>query len=194
MTYALSNGLLCLPPSSNTQPRKPTPAIHAPLVLSFEAARRLHSIYDVLYARVAMDIHFLNTMMGADTGMGNADEFTGMLWRGWKNILEHDVVRVKSLHLGLFRSDYLLHAAGERLSLKQGELNTISSSFDPLLSVRLQCIEVFTSFALLNSSKLICIRHVLASTSYLIADNIPENSTTSGLAEGLAKVHDAYGI
>jgi hypothetical protein len=39
-----------------------------------------------------MDIHFLNTMMGADTGVGKA-EFTGMLWRGWKNIREHGVVR-----------------------------------------------------------------------------------------------------
>jgi glutathione synthase len=44
------------------------------------------------------------------------------------------------------------------------------------------------------------IRHIFASTSYLFAspcltgNNFPENSSTSGLAEGLAEVHDAYGV
>jgi len=38
----------------------------------------------------------------------------------------------KPLHLGLFRSDYLLHAAEDGLSLKQVEFNTISSSFGAL--------------------------------------------------------------
>lgn len=37
------------------------------------------------------------------------------------------------LHLGLFRSDYLLHTGDEQaFSLKQVEFNTISSSFGPL--------------------------------------------------------------
>ncbi|OAX32041.1 glutathione synthase, partial [Rhizopogon vinicolor AM-OR11-026] len=193
-TYALSHGLLYLPPSnsiSNTQPRIPTTAIHAPLSLfpspfpraQFEAARRLQSVYNVLYARVAMDTEFLDTVMGADAGVGKADEFTGTLWRGWKNIREHGVVQ--PLHLGLFRSDYLLHDVGDRLglSLKQVEFNTISSSFGPL-SERAAAMH----------------RHILASTSYLsaspylTAENFPENSTSSGLAEGLAKAHNAYGV
>jgi glutathione synthase len=104
-TYALSHGLLYLPPSdslSNTQPRIPTTAIHAPISLfpspfpraQFEAARRLQSVYNVLYARVAMDTQFLDTVMGAEAGVGKADEFTGTLWRGWKNIREHGVVQV----------------------------------------------------------------------------------------------------
>ena len=46
----------------------------------------------------------------------------------------------KPLHLGVFRSDYLLHApraggnenAEEPMELKQVEFNTISSSFGPL--------------------------------------------------------------
>jgi hypothetical protein len=43
-------------------------------------------------------------------------------------------------------------------------------------------------------------RNILASTSYfsasphLTADNFPENSTTSGLVEGLVKAHEAYGV
>ncbi|KAG2125780.1 glutathione synthase [Suillus clintonianus] len=191
-TYALSHGLLYLPPSqspSNTQPRIPTTAIHAPLSLipapfpraQFQAARGLQSVYNVLYARIAMDTQFLDTVMGAEEGVGKADEFTGTLWRGWKNIREYGVVQ--PLHLGLFRSDYLLHAAEDRLALKQVEFNTISSSFGPL-SERAAAMH----------------RNILASTSYfsaspyLTADNFPENSTTSGLAEGLAKAHAAYGV
>ncbi|KAG1899476.1 glutathione synthase [Suillus fuscotomentosus] len=192
-TYALSHGLLYLPPSqspSNTQPRIPTNAIHAPLSLipapfpraQFQAARELQSVYNVLYARVAMDTQFLDTVMGAEEGVGKADEFTGTLWRGWKRIREHGAL-AQPLHLGLFRSDYLLHAAEDRLALKQVEFNTISSSFGPL-SERVAAMH----------------RNILASTSYfsasphLTADNFPENSTTSGLVEGLSKAHEAYGV
>ncbi|KAG2366242.1 glutathione synthase [Suillus spraguei] len=192
-TYALSHGLLYLPPSqspSNTRPRIPTDAIHAPISLipapfpraQFQAARGLQSIYNVLYARIAMDTQFLDTVMGAEEGVGKADEFTGTLWRGWKRIREQGVL-AQPLHLGLFRSDYLLHAVEDRLALKQVEFNTISSSFGPL-SERAASMH----------------RHILASTSYfsasphLTADNFPENNTTSGLAEGLAKAHEAYGV
>ncbi|KAG2753746.1 glutathione synthase [Suillus brevipes Sb2] len=190
-TYALSHGLLYLPPSpSNTQPPIPTTAIHAPLSLipapfpraQFHAARELQSVYNVLYARVAMDTKFLDTVMGAEEGVGKADEFTGTLWRGWKKIREHGVL-AQPLHLGLFRSDYLLHTAEDRLALKQVEFNTISSSFGPL-SERVAAMH----------------RNILASTSYfsasphLTADNFPENSTTSGLVEGLSKAHEAYGV
>jgi hypothetical protein len=96
----------------------------------------------VRYARVAMDT--VPRHCGTDAGVGKADELTGPLWRGWKNIPEHDVVRVSlwllsclvwgsgdstyPLHFGLFRLDYLLHAAGDGLPLKQVEFNDISSS------------------------------------------------------------------
>jgi glutathione synthase len=129
-----------------------------------------------------MDTKFLDTVMGAEEGVGKADEFTGTLWRGWKRIREHGVP-AQPLHLGLFRSDYMLHAAEDRLALKQVEFNTISSSFGPL-SERVAAMH----------------RNILASTSYfsasphLTADNFPENSTTSGLVEGLVKAHEAYGV
>lgn len=79
-----------------------------------------------------MDDDFLDKVMGAVVGVGKADEFVGTLWRGWKAIRDEGIVQ--PLHLGLFRSDYLLHT-GEgdgRISLKQVEFNTISSSFGPL--------------------------------------------------------------
>ncbi|KAJ8586189.1 hypothetical protein M405DRAFT_823790 [Rhizopogon salebrosus TDB-379] len=87
------------------------------------------------------------------------------------------------MHLGLLRSGHPLRTAGNRLLLKQILFNAISSSFD-LLSERPADMH----------------RHIIASTSYLstssylIADNFPENIATSVLAEGLAKAHDAYGV
>ncbi|KAG1733003.1 glutathione synthase [Suillus paluster] len=187
ITYAFSHGLLYLPPS-DTQPRIPTSAIHVPLSLfpapfpraHFQAARGLQNVYNVLYARVAMDTHFLDTVMGAEEGAGRADEFTGILWNGWKRIREHGIVQ--PLHLGLFRSDYLLQAAEDRFALKQVEFNTVASSGS-------HCERAAAMH-----------RHILTSTSYfsaspyLTADNFPENRANSGLAEGLAKAHEAYGV
>jgi hypothetical protein len=101
------------------------------------------------------------------------------------------------MRLGLLRSDYLLHTAGNRLSPKQVQFNIISSSFD-LLSER--PVDMCRVVVPLNPIGLICTRHTIASTSflsissYLIADNFPEKITTSVLAAGLAQAHDTYGV
>ncbi|EGO23546.1 hypothetical protein SERLADRAFT_408898 [Serpula lacrymans var. lacrymans S7.9] len=187
-TYALSHGLLYLP--SDTQPQDPCSAIHAPLSLipspvpraSFTLAKRLQHIYNDIYARIAMDEAFLDRVMGAVEGVGKADEFVGTLWRGWKEVREEGLVQ--TLQLGLFRSDYLLHAPDEAApSLKQVEFNTISSSFGPL-SERAAALH----------------RYLHAATGYyglsphLTPDNFPPNTTTAGLAQGLAEAHNAYAV
>jgi glutathione synthase len=51
-------------------------------------------VYNVLYARVVMDMQFLDAVMGTEAGVGKAYKFTGTLWRGWKNIREHGMVQV----------------------------------------------------------------------------------------------------
>lgn len=92
VTYALAHGLLYLPPGSQTN--TPTSAIHAPLSLFpspfpkrlFERARALQPIYDVLYARIAMDEEFLDKVMGTETGVGKVDDFVGNLWNGWRDL------------------------------------------------------------------------------------------------------------
>ncbi|KAI6140616.1 glutathione synthase [Pisolithus tinctorius] len=189
-TYALSHGLTYLPPSA-TQPPSPSSVIHAPISLLpspiprslFERAQQLQSSYNILYARVAMDDDFLDKVMGAVEGVGKADEFVGTLWRGWKAIRDAGIVQ--PLHLGLFRSDYLLHTGGEdgTISLKQVEFNTISSSFGPL-SERAAAMH----------------RYLHALTNYygvlpwLKSENFPLNDTTARLAEGLAEAHKAYGV
>ncbi|KAJ8521703.1 hypothetical protein ONZ45_g1639 [Pleurotus djamor] len=176
-TYALSHGLTYLP--TGKQPRFPSSAIHAPLALFpspiprdlFQLAQRIQHTYNVLYARIAMDDGFLDEVMGAEQGVGRVDEFVGKLWSGWKKLRDEQVHQ--TLHLGLFRSDYLLHEnAGSSTGLKQVEFNTISSSFGAL--------------------------HLLSATDYyasspnLTKDNLPSNSTTSGLAAGLATAHAHY--
>lgn len=91
-TFALSHGLLYLPPNQPTT--TPTSAIHAPLSLFpspfprslFHLAQRLQSTYNILYARIAMDDEFLDRVMGAEQGVGQVDDFVGQLWTGWKEL------------------------------------------------------------------------------------------------------------
>lgn len=100
-TYALAHGLNYLPPSPS-QPPSPSSVIHAPIALVpspvpralFQKAQRLQSVYNKLYARIATDDKFLDQVMGAEVGVGQADEFVRKLWQGWKQIREEGIVQV----------------------------------------------------------------------------------------------------
>ncbi|KAF8073575.1 glutathione synthase [Lyophyllum atratum] len=186
-SYAFSNGLLYLPPAER-QPPIPESAIHAPLALFpspfprsiFEHAKRIQRTYNVLYSRIAQDEEFLDRIMGTENGVGKVDDFIGQLWTGWKQLRDEGLVQ--PLHLGLFRSDYLLHAPpGQTPSLKQVEFNTISVSFGGL-SERTASLHRY-----LNAST-----QYYNTSSHLRADNFPENDTVAGLVEGLAAAHEAY--
>ncbi|TDL16651.1 glutathione synthase [Rickenella mellea] len=194
-TYALSHGLLYLPPHLPSGPPPPTQApssaIHAPLSIFpspfprelFERAQRLQSVYNVLYARIAQDAEFLDRVMGAEVGAGRVDVFTGELWKIWKNLRDDGIEQ--ELQLGIFRSDYLLHVPDESspMTLKQVEFNTISSSFGAL-SERVSALH----------------NHLYASTGYfnssphLKRENFPPNRTTAGIVDGLVAAHEAYGV
>ena len=101
-TYALSHGLIYLPPA-DVQPPAPTSAIHAPLALfpspfprkQFLLAKELQSTYNALYARIAMDEEFLDRVMGAEHGVGRVDEFTGELWKIWKRLRVQGITQVR---------------------------------------------------------------------------------------------------
>lgn len=103
-TYALSHGLVYLP-VADKQPPAPTSTIHAPLSLFpspiprtlFDKAKALQRTYNVLYARIATDVEFLDRIMGAVEGVGKADEFTGQLWRRWKQRRDEGVIQVRRL-------------------------------------------------------------------------------------------------
>ncbi|KAJ7628557.1 glutathione synthase [Roridomyces roridus] len=191
-TYALSHGLIYLPAVAS-QPAIPSSAIHAPLSLFpspfprrlFALARRLQTTYNTLYARIATDVEFLDKVMGSIEGVGKVDHFVGQLWAGWKVLRDEGGLVQQPLQLGLFRSDYLLHASstGEPLGLKQVEFNTISSSFGTL-SQRTAALH----------------RHLYASTGYynvypgMKSGAFPVNNTTAGLVEGLVAAHTAYNV
>lgn len=107
-TYALSHGLLYLPPTL-PQPPAPTASIHAPLSLFpspfprrlFQQAQKLQSTYNVLYARIAMDEEFLDNVMGAVHGVGQVDDFVGTLWTGWKQLRDEGRPQVCKAALSL---------------------------------------------------------------------------------------------
>lgn len=100
-TYSLSHSLLYLP-QLDSPPFAPTSAIHAPFSLLptpfprflFERAKRLQNLYNVLYARVALDVEFLDRVMGAEIGVGKVDSFTRDIWTGWKQAREEGFTQV----------------------------------------------------------------------------------------------------
>ncbi|TFK27692.1 glutathione synthase [Coprinopsis marcescibilis] len=188
-TYALSHGLLYLPPGYPLHSPPPQAAIHAPLSLIpspfprnlFGYAQRLQGIYNVLYARIAMDTPFLDEIMGAEKGVGRVDTFIGELWRGWKKLRDQEKLP-QPHHLGLFRSDYLLHAPeGQQPSIKQVEFNTISISFG-CLAQRVAELHRFQHAA----------TSYFDSSPHLKRENFPKNESIAGLAKGLAAAHKAY--
>lgn len=92
---------------------------------------------------------------------------------------------LQDLHLGLFRSDYMVHVdpSEPQPSVKQVEFNTIASSFGGL------------------STKVCGLHKYLSSigaypeeVSNLVKDSsLPPNTSVPGLAKGMAKAHEAYG-
>jgi glutathione synthase len=91
--YALSHGLL-FPHPTTAQTRVPAAAIHVPFALFpalfprrlFQHAQKLQRMYNILYARIAMDEEFLDCVMGELEGVGKVDRFVGRLWRIWKDL------------------------------------------------------------------------------------------------------------
>ena len=139
-----------------------TTVIHAPFALyptpfpknCFLQARRIQKAYNALYSRIACDFELLEQVIGGN--VSKVDAFQGELWKIAKAVREEGAVQVsratlvtvwcsvsailicalliQPLHLGLYRSDYLLHHNPDKssLELQQVEFNTISSSFGAL--------------------------------------------------------------
>ncbi|KAG9124135.1 hypothetical protein FRC07_012705 [Ceratobasidium sp. 392] len=183
-TWALSHGLVYLPVS----PDERGTAIHAPFTLMptpfpkmlFDKAWRIQKAYNTLYSRIALDREFLDSVMGDNGGVADVDQFTQNLWKTWKGV--RDLPDQQALHLGLFRSDYMLHQdKDEQLDIKQVEFNTISSSFGPL-SHQVSTLHKFLSAA----------TDYFGVSPYLERERMPPNETRYELVEGIAAAHRAY--
>ena len=113
-TYALSHSLLYLPlPSPDKHPPPaPESAIHAPVSLIpapiprriFSLALDLQRAYNTLYARVALDVSFLDQVMGPG-GVSDVDIFTSALWSTWKKLRDKGVPPVRGTSFALFYPD-----------------------------------------------------------------------------------------
>ena len=182
--FSLSHGLTVFPPST------PNPhlslATHAPVSLyptlfpsiPFHTALSVQPTYNTLYARISSTPTFLTPLSAA---LSKVDTFIASLFRLYTHIESHGGP-AQPLSLGLFRSDYMLHAPeGEDPVIHQVEFNTIASSFGGLA----------TQVSALH-------RHLVSSGAYpetpeLTLDAIPRNPAAEGLAAGLAAAHEAYG-
>jgi glutathione synthase len=112
-------------------------SVHAPVALfptpisksCFQDALRLQPIYNILVDRVARDKAFLQKVMD---DLSLHDTFTARVYEIYKESLSQPLQQ--NIWLGLHRSDYMLHFDGHTTSIKQVEMNTISSSFSSLSS------------------------------------------------------------
>ncbi|WEW56607.1 Glutathione synthetase [Emydomyces testavorans] len=149
----------------------------------YEAAVSVQTVYNELYAAITVDEAWLGEIIEE---LVDVDDFVANLWRVHKAVKQEGYVQ--PLSLGLFRSDYMLHApeGSSEPSLKQVEFNTISSSFGGL-----SCL-----VSKMHSHLLSCPPgNPIAYPPHpcLKENRIPENTAVATLAAGLAAAHEAYG-
>ncbi|KAL1411939.1 Glutathione synthetase [Vanrija albida] len=187
-TYALAHGFTLLPPHpASGAPPAPTHAIAAPLSLfptpfpraEYTRARGIQRLYNALYARIALDWAFLD---GIFEEVAKVDEFQKELWTRWRAVRE-ELQRVQPLQLGIFRSDYLLHATGKETAIKQVEFNTIASSFGALS----QKAGELHRYLAASGSFFDAAPELADATAY------PDNKSLGNIAAGLADAWKAYG-
>lgn len=185
--YALSHGLVyrALPARPGEAPPLDT-TVHAPVTLLptpfprtlFDQAMALQPLYNQLYAALAMDTEFIQSIL--ESSVVHVDEFQAELYRIWRQVLDEGLTQ--PVQLGLFRSDYLMHTdATHGLTLKQVEFNTISASFGPLCT-RTSDMHHF----LLTKGAYEALDPVLR------VENMPKNDALTTLAAGLADAHNHY--
>ncbi|KAE8142228.1 hypothetical protein BDV38DRAFT_151972 [Aspergillus pseudotamarii] len=193
--WATQNGLLVRPaPSfvSNEIDPSGVLATNAPVTLfpspfpksCFNEATALQTVYNRLYAAITCNEEWIGKIM---EDLIDVDDFISHLWKVHLAVKKEGYVQ--TLSLGLYRSDYMVHAPSSSTtpSLKQVEFNTISSSFGGLSSL---VTSLHTE--LLDSPP----GHPIAYPSHpLFESNVPpENTAVETLSAGLAAAHNAYGI
>lgn len=179
--YCLAHGLVVRPQASVSDNPNHCLVSHAPVALyptdfpgkAFEHAKAIQKDYNELYAKIASNESFLTKIMNE---LKDVDDFMRQLWEMYLDVKEHTT----SLTLGLFRSDYLLHAVDDNSpTIKQVEFNTISASFGSLAT---------------RTSELHRAMHQLGAYDDLNinAKDLPINPALQGLASGLAVAHKHY--
>jgi glutathione synthase len=121
----------------------------------------------------------------------DVDDFVRQLWDLYLEVKKEGTAQVhlsaltdKTLSLGLFRSDYMIHVDPTESSptpeIKQVEFNTISSSFGGLSSQVTQLHQYLFSIGAYGPN------------TPITRESLPDNPAAAKLAEGLAAAHNAY--
>ncbi|KAF7597370.1 hypothetical protein BBP40_006311 [Aspergillus hancockii] len=191
--WATQNGLL-VRPAPTFIPKETDPsgvlATNAPVTLfpspfpksCFDEAKALQTVYNQLYAAITCNEEWISKIM---EDLIDVDDFISHLWKVHLSVKEEGYVQ--TLSLGLYRSDYMVHAPSNSTtpSLKQVEFNTISSSFGGLSSL---VTSLHTE--LLNSPP----GNPIAYPYHPLFNYVPpENTAVETLSAGLAAAHNAYG-
>ncbi|KAK4046683.1 Glutathione synthetase [Microbotryomycetes sp. JL201] len=195
--YAIANGVVYRPPAeARASSPSTTSAIHAPYSLLpspfpqqlYNRALELQPLYNALYAHVTVADDFLKTVVGQT--VARVDDFQRRLYQIWTQVV-HDGIK-QPLHLGLFRSDYLIDAptsaglaTAGNATIKQVEFNTISASFG--------CLATKVADLHRHVWPYLALTGAYPDVPELQPSRIPRNQALQGLAAGLAAAHRAYG-
>lgn len=189
--WSIAHGLAVRPAPTFVQPSQdPTGvlATTAPVTLfpslfprtCFEEGLAIQQAYNELYSAIAQDEEWLQGIIEELIGI---DDFVAKLWQTHLEVKK--VGYVQDLSLGLFRSDYMVHAHQshheDAPGLKQVEFNTIASSFGGLSS---QVSALHKHLLSLDA---------YPSASGIKAEALRQSKSASSLAKGLTVAHKAYG-
>ncbi|XP_059914357.1 glutathione synthetase [Gadus macrocephalus] len=176
---ALLNGVLM---RTKEEPNSSELVTYAPFTLFptavprgvFEQALAVQTQYNLLVDKISQDSQFLEEALASTA---ESDDFTRRLFSIYRQTTKEG--RSQSVVLGLNRSDYMLdQQEGLPPALKQIEINTIAASFGGLAS---------------HTPDLH--RHVLKVAGLSdLSHRILDNNPAAGLARGLAKAWELYGV
>uniref|UniRef100_A0A8C5CQN2 Glutathione synthetase n=1 Tax=Gadus morhua TaxID=8049 RepID=A0A8C5CQN2_GADMO len=176
---ALLNGVLM---RTKEEPNSSELVTYAPFTLFptavprgvFEQALAVQTQYNLLVDKISQDSEFLEEALASTA---ESDDFTGRLFSIYRQTIKEG--RSQSVVLGLNRSDYMLdQQEGLPTALRQIEINTIAASFGGLAS---------------HTPDLH--RHVLKVAGLSdLSHRILDNNPAAGLARGLAKAWELYGV
>jgi glutathione synthase len=172
--YALTHGLVVKDKVTNVVSHAPVTLFPSPFPrAAFQEAYDLQPYFNLLVEKIANDDEFLLESL-ADV----PDSFTRQLLAIFRRVKELN--HRQTIRLGLLRSDYMIDESSTRgqISIKQVEINTISSSF--------------SSLSALTSNLHTFLESRIGSSPAEEKCYIPENASLESLAKGIAKAWKLY--
>ncbi|KAI9003379.1 glutathione synthase [Hyaloraphidium curvatum] len=190
--WSLANGLVMRALAHDPPPGAPAVStfsvVHAPFALfpsefpkeQYGRVMDVQPIWNKLVHAISSDGEFLDSIMES---LSKHDEFTGRVYAIYKAVRKEGVLH--DIHLGLHRSDYMIHAPGltsasPEAKLYQVEINTIASSFSSLSSK-------------VSDLHRYLVDRLLPPSPAFSRDQLPTNPSMTALPAAMAKAWELYG-